>query len=362
MLLYNSHRYLFKYNSVGTSPTYTDTPLSWKLGKYILFLVILLVIFATSRFTFRKSVVPQVFFSLSLLLLAINFLNVVFYRSVFFDEIEYILLFLMTFPFFFISERVIEYISENLDYLIELTAKFFIVSDIFVFANFVFFDRLPALAYEGSLMIRFGGFWDDPNGFGLMSVFLLFCNFQKRRYFLSLGLLFCIILTGSLSSFILLFISIIYWSGIVSKRVSSIFFYFGLVSILFAVTLFVSYNQEIFNYLAAKQSSLNAHTKFNIGFTPLPLLLQPLRFHESWLWSFFINYFPISIFIIGMIFHFVFNAFFKTRRTFIHYFLLIFLFGNLFIPFFYVFPLNFIFFLFVVLHSRIAANTEVVYD
>lgn len=45
-LFYYSYRYIFKYNAETTSPTYSDTPLAFQLGKYILLAIILIGIFS----------------------------------------------------------------------------------------------------------------------------------------------------------------------------------------------------------------------------------------------------------------------------------------------------------------------------
>ena len=95
-----------------------------------------------------------------------------------------------------------------------------------------------------------------------------------------------------------------------------------------------------------------------LEFTPLPLWNSPLQYHESWILSFFYNYFPFSLIVEGLLFVLAVKLFFAREKTFLGFYILIFIVGSFAIPFLYVFPLNFIFILFLYIHLRLDTATS----
>ena len=167
---YTSYRYPLQINSSGTSPGYSDTPAALQLGKYLIFAVIcfvhLLKIAKLSRYSSitRTSVLIS---TLAIYLAVTPFFYVSNYEDisnaingVFWLIVPFILLSGNNFGENSVSPRKIK---KLLEYFFYLSIAFFIV-EVLLFA---LFSRLPALSHEDSLIVRFGGIWDDPNGFSV---------------------------------------------------------------------------------------------------------------------------------------------------------------------------------------------------
>ena len=81
---------------------------------------------------------------------------------------------------------------------------------------FVFFRRLPALAYENSLSVRFGGFLDDPNGFAALLFLLMgrsYGRFKgKTRKLVLTSLVLCLAITQSWTAIIFFALVLIFWA------------------------------------------------------------------------------------------------------------------------------------------------------
>ena len=351
LLLYNCHRYFFKYNSTFTSPSYTDTPFNWQIGKYIILTIVLSFLYIKNKYKVKQSWLFSTLLIVALFILVINILNTILYKEFFTDELEYLFFFFLLFPLAFINEDVLKYIIEKLDSVLLITSLFLVASNLFVISNFVLTGRLPALAYQG-LIVRFGGLWDDPNGFGFICVFLFFWNYLRKNFLLASLLLFCIGSTLSISSIVVFLMSLIYWSkvtlGKMSKKMLVLITVISVAGFLFISTFL----DRIINLLQYKIKSAESHATFKLYFSALPLLKGQLQFHETWIVSFFLNYFPVSIIILFFFIYFLITGFLKRDKDIIHYYIFIFIIGNLFIPLIYNFPLNFVFILFVILCVR----------
>ncbi|MEI9919620.1 MAG: hypothetical protein WDO14_12580 [Bacteroidota bacterium] len=349
LLLYNCHRYILKVNFTGTSPTYSDTPFFWKILKYIILIIILAVLYGVTRF--RKGIktkAPIILLGLLIFFLIVNFFNTIIYGIVFFDELEYQIYFLLFLPFFFIDTRILDYIQDKLPRLLRITTWFLVLSQMFVVGNYFLYGRLPALAFESTL-VRFGGLWDDPNGFGFMCIFLLYLNFIGKRYFVCLLLLPCAFLTYSLAAFVLLVMGFFYWSGLASLRLRKDMVLMLALFIVGTIIAVGAYFDRISAFIKLKQRSIGIHSSFDLQFSPIPLLNGPLQFHETWLYSFLFNYFPISVFAALLIFYFMVNALISRNKTVPEFYVYMFLVGSCFIPFMYDFPLNCFFMMFLAL-------------
>jgi hypothetical protein len=199
---YTVYRYPLQINSTETSPTYRDTPAWLSAGKYGLIALLLgygLLIRALCRVRFRleRPLLLLCFLFLALLPLvvgaAMREVNVVAMGILLLVP----LFLLATFPSAGVPHpRVGRFLS-----LVVILA---IVVQIAQVALFLIAGRLPALAYAGSLSVRFGSFLDDPNGFGLLTSMLVpfawvWFTGWRRAAIVSL-LILSLILTQSLTA------------------------------------------------------------------------------------------------------------------------------------------------------------------
>lgn len=171
--VYYGYRYIFKYDSTGTSPTYANTPFLFKAAKYgitlgfILASALLVAIHrgrtrAISRSTLYFLLWITGFFAYSCAF-GLTYLqghhaleHDLVFRGLFFFPL------LVFLPFHFrgwISAR--RYFAA----VIVFGCIYHVSYSVIQILAFKLFGRLPALGYPGGL-VRFGGGWDDPNGFG----------------------------------------------------------------------------------------------------------------------------------------------------------------------------------------------------
>ena len=233
---------------------------------------------------------------------------------------------------------------------------------------FLTIGRLPALAYVNSISVRFGGFLDDPNGFAALIYMLMgwaYYSFSgKKRLFAEIALLFCILLTQSFTAFGFLVLLALVFAGYHQVRKPRPFLVMSLVA-LFSIILISVWSpliRLISLLIKLRSGSADVHlaqvttTKMATGaywFFGLPYYVS----YESWwvgsLINFGIPWYLLSLVVIGMLVFFTFRAFRKARRT--PYKAVIsgiwmlscyFLVGSVNLPYFKVFPINFLFFLF----------------
>lgn len=281
ILFYYSYRYIFQYNSDTTSPTYSPTPIFFQTFKYILLLLLsgfLLLSVLNKKIYIRKSK--------SLILFTIlNLINCLTLRnSMLFT------LFLVLIP-----ANIIYYfgIDINITTITNIINNFVLFSIIYEFIQIILYitiGRLPALAYSTGVItdVRFGGPWDDPNGFGIFLSFLIPFTFLHnkglKKYLYSFILFVMLILTWSLTSWIsfgiiltfsfiiLIFRNIL--NNYFCKKKNISYKIFEIVSgffILFILTNFFFNTNIIDVFLFNKTDSINQHlTSFD--FTNLDVL------------------------------------------------------------------------------------------
>lgn len=173
--IYYSYRWLFKYESTGTSPTYADTPLAFQVAKYVLaiacFAASVAVIGANGGQSRRVTNSVLLFlmlvcgfvaysFALGLTFLSDNDTqigDIFVFRGFFFFPMIALL------PFHYAGE---ESLRRYLKVALSFGCIFHALYSAIQLIAFLGFGRLPALAFEGGGLVRFGGGWDDPNGFG----------------------------------------------------------------------------------------------------------------------------------------------------------------------------------------------------
>jgi hypothetical protein len=224
-----------------------------------------------------------------------------------------------------------------------------ILTNFLVIFNYFVLDILPFHAYRG-VLLRFGGLWDDPNTFGIISVLLLGISVTNKQYTLSGAHIINVLLTVSLTSYILLItFAAYYFINTNRNRILRIAIFASLcVFVVFVAVLNADLLTSVYE---AKRESIEQHATIDLGFKLLPLL-QPIQFHETWLLSFNVNYFPISLPVTG-VFVFLFLKFFLfDEKSLQRLMYLLFFVSSLFLPFLYMFPINFLAFLFLVLYIK----------
>lgn len=197
--VYYFHRYAFRYNSDETSPTYVDTPFVWQAAKYVLLFAAAAVawmsVWWAVRTPGRRSLAVWRDFELrptggfapltAALVVYAALVTVTVSRSNdnFGDLVGVwfflpVVLLVVVAPLGRPSFVMYGWAGVGL-------IGYHVAFSAFQLLLFVFFDRLPALAYRNSLT-RFGGGLDDPNGFGVMVVLPLllgaamWSSFPKR--------------------------------------------------------------------------------------------------------------------------------------------------------------------------------------
>lgn len=341
LLLYDFHRYIFKYNSESTSPTYTNTPLIWKISKYFLIAIISAFFFAGLKFKRNVSNWFWLIYALVALIILINILNFLVYKSLDTDEMEYCFWFILLIPYWFTGESVFSF-GFNYHKLITLSAIALFASNIFAIANYYFTGRLPALGYEGGL-VRFGGFWDDPNSFGIICTFFFYYFIKRKNYLLSALAFVNIILTFSFTSYFLLFISIFFWVFSDYTHYNIKWSVFGIaITVLIGVFVVIYFNL-ISDLYQIKAESVNEHLTQKMIFNIVPLQDSPIQFSENWYESSFYNYFPFSILIhLGFLLLLI-SLFTDSDYKELKFFFFLFVIASFFFSMLYTFPLNFLF-------------------
>ncbi|GAA4319396.1 hypothetical protein [Compostibacter hankyongensis] len=349
-LLYNIHRYIFKYNSSATSPTYTNTPNAWKAGKYLIILLVLSFFYMNKRaYKIHQPVRELIIHSFLLWSLVVNVIWILDFGTPVWEELEYLLWGIALLPVFYLGDDLKEFITDFLSRNFSVIAYFTIVTDFFVIANYHLTGRLTALSYEGSL-IRFGGLWDDPNGFGLFCNFLVYIALDKRKWLMAALLAICVFYTVSFSAYLIFFIVILLW-GLKGFRINNYFLYFSLAAGTGICLIFALYWPDIYAFYVTtvqqKQGSIDSHTSVKLEFLLFPYLNKKFFFHETWYISYLYNYSPFSYLFLFLILCFVIYLFSKPYKAYTEIYLLLFMLEMIFIPMLSVFPLNMLFFLFL---------------
>lgn len=337
LLFYNFHRYIFKFNSENTSPTYTNTPTSWKVGKYVVLGFIGLFYYLNTSWgnKITKRTLPLI---LALGITSIyNIFNLYYFKSVSFDETGYVFYLVLLLPYL-LSRYSINDLNINYYVWIKRSAIVLFISNLFVILNYLFRGVLPALAYEGSL-VRFGAYWDDPNGFGIICVFFFYYFYKKRNYILAICSIICIVLTFSFSCYILLIVISVYYFLFEKRMILPL-----IIALCILFIVFMSYSDKILDLYTLKQGSIEGHLHNEFKLNLLNGSFYETQFSENWYVSFFYNYFPFSpiILILFLSSIFVYSLKnWKTKKNAICFFLLIVL-GSNFFPLLYIFPINFL--------------------
>lgn len=349
LLVYNYHRYILKYgHEEFVKGDYQPTPFVWKVGKYILVAACLLIIYTQSRFTLRVNKKIIALYILIIILLIINLLSGLLYSVFSTDELEYLMFTIMLLPMTLVDGSQLKADIKLNESFLSVAHYIVIGSNWIVIANYFLFDRIPFHSYE-SVMIRFGSLWDDPNPFSIFNVFLMAYAIFNKRYFIAFLHFANVLLAISLNGYILLIVVAGYF--LLNNRlwlINSIW-----LVLLFVAMLWLAYiNLDLLKaFYELKQGSIEGHAASDFSFQWLPLL-QPLIMHETWLLSFTVNYFPISVPIVGGLFWFFLQCFFFLPKSSQRLYYILFFVTSCFLPFLYMFPINVIGIYWMVLYIK----------
>lgn len=214
---YSSYRYPFQIGATTTSPTYRDTPAWLSLGKYLLILAFVsaLVLYRSAMAKAFRVFRPGIFVIYSYLFVAACALGAAVKD---FSLIESGFFYSIPIALHLYHGHGLKYATLNrfLNWLVIIS----ILSNVVQIMLFFLFGRLPALAFKGTILVRFGSFLDDPNGFGL--VVALLWGFSWIYY---AGWRRVVIVT-------LLFVSLI-----LTQSLTAIFGVFAAVAVYFAIRI-----------------------------------------------------------------------------------------------------------------------------
>lgn len=174
--VYYFHRWVFRYSSEGTSPTYANTPFAWKVGKYLLLAVVMAALWVwlarrpreliraiRDAPTGRVGPLAAIWaaYCAVVTLVAVPGSEVAREAVVWFIFVPLVL-----------ALGVVRLHRSSLQLLGRLGVALVVYHVVFLGVQLAYYfadRRLPALAYDGGL-VRFGAGLDDPNGFGVMVV------------------------------------------------------------------------------------------------------------------------------------------------------------------------------------------------
>ena len=349
-ITYNFHRYIFKY-SHGAYPKegYQQTPLTWQAGKFGFVLIILSVIYLNSRFTNKLPSKLLAIYSFLSLIFLYNAISIVIYKEIMTDEIEYLLFAFMLLPVCFFESKELSIIRDEIVQILNYSQYIVLISNWVVIANYYINNVIPFHAYEGILM-RFGGLWDDPNTLSIISCFFLGFSFLKKKYLLSVLHIINILLAISFNGYLLMSATVVYFVVNSDFRTNVRALILILLICILSFFIYISIDLIIPIY-EAKSESVEQHSEVNLKFGWIPIN-NSLQFHETWWISAFVNYFPASIILIAVCFWVFVKIYFVKKKSLQNIMFILFFISNVFLPFLYMFPINFIALLFLVLYFK----------
>lgn len=266
-LFYYSYRYILRMNSDLTSPTYGPTPFGFQFAKYAI-LAVLCVLLLFSVITKKIRPFPAVSYLIILLLFAQNVYAFVLIGSV--DSMIAILCWLPALIVLLVDVRIG---CGSVIKVIDFFLCFTIVYELLQIALYALVGRLPALAYPtGKLTdVRFGGAWDDPNGFSVLLCFLIpysVYRFRgKKRVLVTVLLALFMLLTWSMTGLACFVGILVLWGILYLRRHPDTVVSKGMViafSVIFfaaiGIALYLVFGSDSFSYfLQTKLGSFQGH-------------------------------------------------------------------------------------------------------
>ncbi len=265
---YVIYRYPFKINDETQSSGYSETPQFLKLGKYFLAGGILIfwsfyhmVTAPAHRTTMRNVLLAVLYGYLAVCAVATSIAT----NEVRLGQVAVFLLIpfvahLLDFPGLDVRKLYV---------LLRFVSVFALLFNVFIIVLYETTGRLPALAYRGTVSIRFGSYLDDPNGFGIMlSCLIPFSWFAFRgiwKYLMVIGLMASLPITQSLSGIIGTALAIIVFVSVramTNPTVTRILLISGFAVIATIVTVEwedITYDPMIQDLFRYKQGSMDVH-------------------------------------------------------------------------------------------------------
>jgi hypothetical protein len=260
--IYQSYRYPLQISDAGTSSTYSDTPLIWQAGKFVL--AFPLIAISALRWLTDAARLPRWPIVVGVLFLSsFSLLKILNGHDSQYLNISYWMIFSLVLVLSVDSVSV-----SAIDKYFCILLAYAFGSTLVQILLFFIFGRLPALAFEGTYFVRFGGFLDDPNGFAAIWFLLMgwsYKRFKGRPRFLILaGIVVSLLLTQSWTA-IAFFLAILFFYALIRalRRPASTLLAICAVP-LFAIFLLrvIPLLQEgiLLEMLRAKQTSIEDHT------------------------------------------------------------------------------------------------------
>lgn len=264
-LFYYSYRYILQMNSDRTSPTYSNTPLAIQIFKYVIVFILILCLFLNN---FQKKIIKKNNFFIFCLAYETVYSLYSFFLTkkvniLFFGSMSGIIIMV------YLLNLKIKFIDFNK--YICFYIFFTIIYEFIQIFLYIYQGRLPALGYAtGNLSdVRFGGPWDDPNGFSILLSFLIpfsCCYFKKlKKYVIVSILILFLVLTWSLTG-IFTFIMVLLFYGYgefkkkgrkTKKKILNIFILSCIV--IGIITFFLIDTDRLVLFITKKLESINIH-------------------------------------------------------------------------------------------------------
>lgn len=256
--VYQSYRYPLQINTLGFSPNYSDTPLGWQLGKFLLAFPLLAIsalrwVSNSARVVRWPIVVTVVFLS------SYCFLKVLGHQDSQYIDLSFWLFFCLVLVLG--ADRVT---IPQIERYLHVLLIYSLVSNLIEVLLYVIFGRLPAMAGG---FVRFGSFLDDPNGFAPI-VFLLmgwcYAKYEGRKRAAILAALFvCLLLAQSWTAFAFFLAAMFFFLLIAASKRPMLALFLACVLPWFIVVL-VHWIQQlplglISGVLEGKQGSIEGH-------------------------------------------------------------------------------------------------------
>ena len=363
--VYQSYRYPLQLNYSGTSPTYSDTPVTFQIAKFFVTLILCLIatFYIPSRsFPYKKWVLAGLALCMSaypaLKVIGAESSDATIYLNVAFWPLAALIL--------VISSNAITIAALNRYFrFVFFYALASTAIEVFLFLTI---GRLPALAYADSFSVRFGGFLDDPNGFAALLYMLVgWAHYHfsgMRRLLAEAALALCLLLTQSYTALVFLGLFALVFAGNRLIRRPRPLLAMSLGAILSAILISVwsPLTGLITTPIELKASSVDVHlsqvTSTTVSAGVEWLLGGPSYVpYESWwvgsLVNFGIPWYLLSLVVLATLVVSTSKAFRHARssqyKALMSGMLLLscyFLVGNINLPFHIVFPINFLFFFF----------------
>ena len=371
--VYNSYRYPLQINTA--TPTYSDTPFMLQAGKFLLACPLLVI--AAVRCFRKTGSIRHWLIALGVLFLS----SYALLKGVGDNNPKYLdLSFWMLFAL--ISVWAIDEISvSTIDRYLRYLLIYALGTVLLQVVLFIVFGRLPALAFEGSYSIRFGGFLDDPNGFAAILFLLMGWSYARfrgwTRFLIIASIIVSMLLTQSWTALGFLIVVFLFWAlaGIPKHPVLAI----AMICTSALLVIFVIYPvahslrdiaEEV---LTQKQGSIEGHgfpwAQWVGRWSGWAVLGDSMyNFYESWWASSLVNFgvpwFCAFVSLLAALIISLRNALSRAsgEAKAIYLGLLLFgsyfVFGSLNLPFPIIFPINVIFFLFTFLVAFGKIRTE----